>query len=66
MTASILSEEEKQKEKCKLILIIHNYPASSSTDPLARKKEDISKINYLMNMLKYVPAMITSAIRIGK
>jgi len=40
-----------------LNLIMHNYPEPSSTDPLARKKEDIeniSNLNYLINMLKYL------------
>jgi len=66
MTASILSEEEKLKEKCKLNLIMHNYPEPSSTDPLARKKKDIENISKLLNEYVKVPAMITNAICIGK
>jgi len=62
MTASIISEE-KEKEKCKLNLIIHNYPESTSTDSQARKKEDIQNISILLNKYVNVPATITNAIR---
>ena len=58
MTVSILSEE-KQKEKCKLNLIIHKPSL------LARKKEGIEKISKLLNEYVEVPAMIINAIRIG-
>ena len=51
MTASILSEEETETErkKCNLNLIIHNCSEPSSTDLLARKKEDIKNISKLLN-----------------
>ena len=66
MTASILSEEDKQEEKWKLNLIIHNYSEPSSTDPRARKKEDIENISKLLKEYVEVPATITNAIRTGK
>ena len=58
MTVSILSEE-KQKEKCKLNLIIHEPSL------LARKKEGIENINKLLNEYVEVSAMIINSIRIG-
>ena len=63
MTASILSEEDKQEE---LNLIIQNYSEPSSTDPQARKKEDIENISKLLKEYVEVPATITNAIRTGK
>ena len=65
MTASIVSEE-KEREKRKLNLIIHNYPEPTSTDYQARKKEDIEYISILLNKYVNVPTTITNAIRIGK
>ena len=65
MTASIVSEE-KEKEKRKLNLIVHNYPEPMSTDPQARKKKDIENIRTLLNQYVNVPATIINAIRLGK
>ena len=65
MTESIVSEE-KEKEKWKLNLILHNYPEPTSTDSQARKKEDIENISTLLNQYVNAPATIANAIRLGK
>ena len=63
LTASILSEEEKQKEKRTFYT---NIPNPSSTDPLTRKKEDIENISALLNDYVEIPTTITNAVCIGK
>jgi len=65
MTASIVSEE-KERDKRKMNLIIHNYPEPTSSEPQVRKKEDIENISTLLNKFINVPATITNAIRLGK
>ena len=65
MTASIFSEE-KEKDKRKMNLIVHNYPEPTSSEAQARKKEDIENISTLLNQFVNVPATITDASRLGK
>jgi len=46
MTVSIVSEE-KEQEKRKLNLIMHNYPKPTSTDYQARNREDVRQRSFL-------------------
>ena len=43
MTAAIISEE-KEREKQKLNLIVHNFPESKSTEASIWKNEDIQNV----------------------
>ncbi|XP_065911357.1 uncharacterized protein [Dysidea avara] len=65
MTADIILEE-KEKEKRRQNLIVHNVPESNLTEAHARKKEDIQNLTTLFNQYIGVSASITNAIRIGK
>ena len=48
MGANIMMEE-KENDKRKLSLIMHNIPESSLTEAYARKKEDIQNFTTLFN-----------------
>ena len=65
MTASLMSEE-KEKEKRKLNIIIHNLPESTLEDAQARKQEDIKNINSLLTKYIGVSTPISNAVRLGK
>ena len=65
MAASIVSEE-KEKEKRKMNIIVHNYPEPSASEPQARKKEDIESISKLLHQFVKVPATITNAVCLQK
>jgi len=65
MTASLMSEE-KEKEKRKLNVIIHNFPESTLEDAQARKQDDIKNINSLLAKYVGVSASISNAVRLGK
>ena len=47
MTAAIISEE-KEREKRKLNLIVHNLPESTSTEASIRKNEDTQNVTSLI------------------
>jgi len=63
-TVTLLMNEEREKEKHKLNVIIHNLPECDDADPANRKKQDISKTSYIIDKHLGVPATITQAIRI--
>lgn len=58
--------EEKEKQRRRLNLIVHNLAESSSTEGQQRKLDDINKVaNILTNTLE-VSAKVTNAVRLGK
>ena len=65
-TVTQLMNEEKEKEKRKLNVIIHNLPECNDPDPSNRKNHDISKVSSIIDKHLSVPTNITQAIRIGK
>ena len=65
MTAAIVSEQ-KEREKQKLNLIVHNFPESKSTEASIRKNEDTQNVTSLINKYVGVDADVSNAIRIGK
>ena len=65
MTAAIISEE-KEREKRKLNLIVHNLPESTSAEASIRKNEDTQNVTSLINKYIGVNAHISNVTRIGK
>ena len=65
MTAAIISEE-KEREKRKLNLIVHNLPESTSAEASIRKSEDTQNVTSLFNKYIGVNAHISNVTRIGK
>ena len=65
MTADIVLEE-KEKEKRKLNLIVHQIPESNLAESCDRKKEDMDNLAVLFNKYVGVKSSVTNAIRIGK
>ena len=65
MTASLMSEE-KEKEKRKLNIIIHNLPESTVEEAQARKQDDLKNINSLLTKYVDVSASVSNAVRLGK
>jgi len=57
--------EEREKEKRQLSLIVHNLTESNATKGEARKRDDIKKVT---DILKYLGAKTnaTKALRLGK
>jgi len=58
--------EEKEKEKRKLNVIVHNLSECDDSDPLNRKNHDFSKTSSIIDKYLSVPTTITQPIRIGK
>ena len=65
MTASILSED-KEKEKRKLNLIIHNVSESTHTEAQDRKQDDIQRVTSLLAEYVGVTTTVSNAICLGK
>ena len=65
MTAAIICEE-KEREKRKLNLIVHNLPESTSTEASIRKNENTQNVTSLINKCIRVNAHISNVTRIGK
>ena len=65
MTAAIVSEE-KEQQKRKLNLIVHNFPESTSTEASIRKNKDAQNVTSLINKYVGVDAHISNATWIGK
>ena len=67
VTAMVTSyvNEEKEKAKRRLNLIVHNIPESASDDSLTRKKHDI---DFLCSLEKYLgfPVAINQTFQLGK
>ena len=58
--------EEKERERRRLNLIIHNAPESAAQDAESRKTEDIECATDIFNVFLGANATVTKAIRIGK
>ena len=58
--------EEKEKQRRRLNLIVHNLAESSSTEGLQRKLDDTSKVTSILTNTLQVPAKIINAVRLGK
>ena len=58
--------EEKERERRRLNLIIHNAPESAAQDAESRKTEDIECVTDIFNVFLGANATVTKAIRIGK
>ena len=65
-TVTSLINEEREKEKRKLNVIVHNLPECDDPDPSNRKSHDISKTSSIVDKYLSVSTTITQAIRIGK
>ena len=63
---SSVINEEKDKQKRRLNLIVHNMAESSADQPLARKEQDIANLQDILTSHLQVRAHISSAIRLGK
>ena len=64
--ASSLVEEQHEREKRKLNIIIHNVPESTKDDPAARKNDDIAVVTDLFQKHMKIKSTINKAVRIGK
>ena len=62
---TVLSEE-KEKEKHRLNLIIHNFNESQESDPQKRKEVDINESTKLFQYYLGAQVSISNASRIGK
>jgi len=58
--------EEKGKSKRQLNIIVHNLKESSLEDGATRKKDDVSKVNKLLQNHMEVNPIMNNAIRLGK
>jgi len=64
--ASSIISEEKDKQKRKLNLIIHNMAESNLDQPQSRKEQDIINIRDILSSQLEVQPHITNAIRLGR
>ena len=62
LTTSLVNEQ-KERDRRKLNLVLHNMPESTAT---ARKKDDIMKIASVLNNYIKVKPTISNAVRLGK
>ena len=58
--------EEKEKEKCRLNLIIHNVEESADVDSSVRKEHDIKLVDSVLRQYLGISTKIEKAIRLGK
>ena len=65
-TVTLLMNEEREKEKCKLNVIIHNLPECDDANPTNRKTQDIFKISPIIDKHLGIPTSIAQTIRIEK
>jgi len=61
-----LLQDEKEKEKRCMNLILHNLPESDATSGQDRKKHDITKVTEVFNQHLGLSANVTNAYRLGK
>ena len=64
--AATLVNEEKEKERRQLNLVLHNIEESSSSDGSKRKDEDIQRVKSIFEKYLDVSVSITKAFRIGR
>ena len=58
-TVTSLINEEREKQKCKLNVTVHNLPECDDLDPKNRKSHGISKISSIVHKYLSVPTTIT-------
>ena len=58
--------EEKERERRRLNLIIHNAPESTADVPESRKTEDIERATDIFNVYLGAKATVTKALRLGR
>ena len=63
---SSLANEQKEREKRKLNVIVYNVPESNATTGLERKEEDLTRLNCLFKDYLQVSPDITKVIPLGK
>ena len=63
---SAVINEEKEKQKRKLNLIIHNVKESNAEQPQARKEQDLATLQDIMSSQLNIQVRISNAIRLGK
>ena len=63
---SSLANEQKEREKQKLNVIVYNVPESNATTGLERKEEGLTRLNGLFKDYLQVSPDITKVIRLGK
>ena len=61
-----LAAEQKEKEKRRLNIIVHNVEESEATDSATRKNHDVSKCSDIFKTYFGVTATIEKAFRLGK
>jgi len=65
MVVSVFNEE-KDKERWKMNVIVHGIPESKSEEPLERKAYDIEQDNIVIQRHLEVDVVVDNAIRLGK
>ena len=65
LTASLFNEQ-KERERRELNLIVHNMLESTASEGAGRKKDDIMKVTSVMKDNIKVKPTISNAIRLGK
>ena len=63
---STFINEEKEKSKRKLNLIVHNLAESSKDDSAARKKDDIASVSKICQQHMGISVKIDKAFHLGK
>ena len=58
--------EEKERERRRLNLIIHNAPESTADVPESHKTEDIERATDIFNVYLGAKTTVTKALRLGK
>ena len=65
ITASVTAEQ-KEKEKRRFNVIVHNLPESSASDAQVRKDDDITQCTTLFKKYMNASVSVTNAVRLGK
>jgi len=65
LTTSLFNEQ-REREKRKLNMILHNMPESTASESIARKKDDIMKVTSMLKDYISVKPTISKAVRLGK
>ena len=63
---SSVINEEKEKQKRRLNLIVHNMAESSADEAQTRKEQDIANIRDILNSQLELQPHISNAIRLGR
>ena len=65
LTTSLFNEQ-KEREKRELNLVVHNLPESNASESAVRKRDDIQKVTPVLQDTLNIKSTINNAIRIGK